>query len=115
MGDEDKIDSSHSSFTLEDSAASNPASDSCRREENLKPQSQYVSSILYHKAEGQTSEAENPDRDESVSTEGDTSNVESSASGLEHGEVPVVKKDEEDSMETSCVCEANYIIIVIYS
>lgn len=113
MEDEDRIDSSHSSFTLEDSMASKPASDSCRKEESLESQNQYVSSIPYHKAEGQTSEAENPDREESVLTKDVISNLESSGSTLEHGEVPVLKNDEEDSMEISCVCEANYIIIVI--
>ncbi|XP_014731098.1 PREDICTED: lysine-specific demethylase 4C isoform X2 [Sturnus vulgaris] len=101
MEDEYRIDSSHSSFTLEDSAASKPVSDSCRKEESLKSQDQYVSSILYCKADGQISEAENPDRRESVSTEDGISNLESSGSHLEHGEVPIVKKDEEDSMEIS--------------
>ncbi|XP_050184665.1 lysine-specific demethylase 4C [Myiozetetes cayanensis] len=51
-------------------------------------------------AEGQTSEAENPDKEESVSTEDDISNLESCGSSLEHGEVPVVKNNEEDGMET---------------
>ncbi|XP_005522736.1 PREDICTED: lysine-specific demethylase 4C isoform X1 [Pseudopodoces humilis] len=102
MEDEDRIDSSHSSFTLEDSVASKPASDSSRKEESLKSQNEYVSSIPYHKAEGQTSEAENPDREESVSTEDGISNLESYGSSLEHGKVPIVKKDEEDSMEISC-------------
>ncbi|NXH42158.1 KDM4C demethylase, partial [Dicaeum eximium] len=105
MEDEDRIDSSHSSFTLEDSVASKIASDSCRKEESLKSQNQYASSILYHKAEGQTSETENPDREESVSREDDISKPESSGSSLEHGEVPTVKKSEEDRMEISCVCE----------
>lgn len=113
--EDDRIDSSNSCFTLEDSVASKPASDSCRKEESLKAQNQYVSSIPHHKAEGEISEAENPDRKESVSTEDDISNLESSGSSLEHGEVPIIKKDEEDSMEISCVCEANYIIIIIYS
>ncbi|XP_051644205.1 lysine-specific demethylase 4C isoform X2 [Manacus candei] len=56
--------------------------------------------IPYHKAEGQTAESENPDKQESVLIEGDISNLESCGSSLEHGEVPVVKKDEEDGMET---------------
>lgn len=113
MEDEDRIDSSRSSFSLEDSVASKIASDRCRTEDNLKSQNQYASSIPYHKGEGQTSEAENPDREESVSTEDGISNLGSSGSSLECGEVPIVKKDEEDRMEISCVCEINYIIIVI--
>ncbi|XP_017663674.1 PREDICTED: lysine-specific demethylase 4C isoform X2 [Lepidothrix coronata] len=56
--------------------------------------------IPYHKAEGQTAEAENPDKQESVLIEDDISNLESCGSSLEHGEVPIVKKDEEDGMET---------------
>lgn len=115
MEDEDSMDSSHSSFTLEDSVASKPPSATCRKEESLKSQNQYVSSIPCCKEDGQTSEAENPDRKESVSTEDNTSNLESSGSPLEHGEVPIVKKDAEDSMEISYVCEGNCIIIVIYS
>lgn len=115
MEDEDRIDSSHSCFTLEDSVGCKAVSDSCRKEESLKSQNQYVSSVPYNKAEGQTSEARNPDRKENVSTEDGISNLESSGSSLEHGEVLIVKKDEEDSMEVSCVCEANYVIIVIYS
>ncbi|RMC19436.1 hypothetical protein DUI87_04047 [Hirundo rustica rustica] len=102
MEDEDRIDSNHSCFTLEDSVASKPASGSCRKEESLKSQNQCVSSVLYHKAEGQTPEAGNPDRKESISSEYGISNLESSGSTLEHGEMPIVKKDEEDSMEISC-------------
>lgn len=113
--EDDRIHSSNSCFTLEDSVASEPTSESCRKEESSKSQNQYVSSVPYHKAEGESSEAENPDRKESVLTEDGVSNLESSGSSLEHGEVPIVKKDEEDSMEISCVCEVNYIIIVIYS
>ncbi|XP_039240440.1 lysine-specific demethylase 4C isoform X4 [Pipra filicauda] len=56
--------------------------------------------IPYHKAGGQTAEAENPDKQESVLIEDDISNLENCGSSLEHGEVPVVKKDEEDGMET---------------
>uniref|UniRef100_A0A8D2QPX5 [histone H3]-trimethyl-L-lysine(9) demethylase n=1 Tax=Zosterops lateralis melanops TaxID=1220523 RepID=A0A8D2QPX5_ZOSLA len=53
----------------------------------------YVSHVS---SEGESSEAENPDRKESVLTEDGVSNLESSGSSLEHGEVPIVKKDEED-------------------
>ncbi|XP_071436806.1 lysine-specific demethylase 4C isoform X2 [Pithys albifrons albifrons] len=83
------------------SVASKPASDSCEKEESLKPRNQCASSIPYHKAEGQTSETENPDKEESVLTEDDTSNVESCGNSLEHGEVPIVQKKEEDGMEIS--------------
>ncbi|XP_027526375.1 lysine-specific demethylase 4C isoform X2 [Neopelma chrysocephalum] len=55
--------------------------------------------IPYHKAEGQTAEVENPDKEENVLIEDDIS-IESCGSSLEHGEVPVVKKDEDDGMET---------------
>lgn len=115
MEDKDSTDSSHSSFTLEDSVASKPPSASCKKEESLKSQNQYVSSKPCCKEDGQTSEAENPHRKESISTEDNNSILESSGSPLEHGEVPIVKKDAEDSMEISYVCEGNYIIIVIYS
>uniref|UniRef100_A0A8C9MI82 [histone H3]-trimethyl-L-lysine(9) demethylase n=1 Tax=Serinus canaria TaxID=9135 RepID=A0A8C9MI82_SERCA len=70
---------------------------------------QYASSIPYHKGEGQTSEAENPDREESVSTEDGIGNLESSGSSLEHGEVTIVKKGEEDRMEVSCEVETKKI------
>lgn len=115
MEDEDRIDSSHFSFSLEESVASKTASDRCRKEDSLKSQNQYVSSIPHSKADEQTSEAENPDREESVSTEDGIGYLENSGSSLEHGEVPIVKKGEEDRVEISCVCETNYIIIVIYS
>ncbi|XP_074877909.1 lysine-specific demethylase 4C isoform X6 [Buteo buteo] len=100
MEDEDRTDSNHPVFTFEDSVARIPASDSCRKEESLKSQNQSVSSIQYHKSEGQASEAENPDKEENVLIEDDVSNLESCGNSLEHGEVPVVKKDEEDGMET---------------
>lgn len=92
-----------------------PASDSCRKKESLKFQNPSVSSMVYHKSEEHASEAENTDKEENVSIEDDVSDLESCGSSLEHGEVPVVKKDEEDGVETSSVCEANYIFIVIYS
>ncbi|XP_029860231.1 lysine-specific demethylase 4C isoform X5 [Aquila chrysaetos chrysaetos] len=100
MEDKDRTDSNHPLFTFEDSVACIPASDSCRNEESLKSQNQSVSSIPYHKSEGQASEAENPDKEENVPIEGDVSDLESCGNSLEHGEVPVVKKDEEDGMET---------------
>lgn len=115
MEDEDRTDYNHPLFTFEDSVAHIPASDICRKEESLKSQNQSVSSIPYRKSEGQASEAENPDKEENVLIEDDVSNLESCGNSLEHGEVPVVKKDEEDGMETLSVCEANYIVIVIYS
>lgn len=115
MEDEDRTDYNHPLLTFEDSVARIPASDSCRKEESLKSQNHSVSSIPYHKSEGQASEAENPDKEENVLIEDDVSNLESCGNSLEHGEVPVVKKDEEDGMDTLSVCEANYIVIVIYS
>ncbi|KAM9587698.1 lysine-specific demethylase 4C isoform 2-T3 [Morphnus guianensis] len=100
MEDEDRTESNHPLFTFEDSVARIPASDSCRKEESLKSQNQSVSSIPYHKSEGQASEAENPDKEENVLIEDDVSDLESCGNSLEHGEVPIVKKDEEDGMET---------------
>lgn len=100
MEDEDRTDYNHPLFTFEDSVARIPASDICRKEESLKSQNQSVSSIPYRKSEGQASEAENPDKEENVLIEDDVSNLESCGNSLEHGEVPVVKKDEEDGMET---------------
>ncbi|XP_049650667.1 lysine-specific demethylase 4C isoform X3 [Accipiter gentilis] len=100
MEDEDRTDYNHPLFTFEDSVAHIPASDICRKEESLKSQNQSVSSIPYRKSEGQASEAENPDKEENVLIEDDVSNLESCGNSLEHGEVPVVKKDEEDGMET---------------
>lgn len=114
MEDGDRTDSNHPVFTFEDSVAHMPASESCKKEESLKSQNQSVSSIPYHKSEGHASEAESPDKDENVLIEDDISNLESCRSSLEHEEVSDVKKDE-DGMEASNVCEANYIIIVIYS
>uniref|UniRef100_A0A8C8ARA5 [histone H3]-trimethyl-L-lysine(9) demethylase n=1 Tax=Otus sunia TaxID=257818 RepID=A0A8C8ARA5_9STRI len=99
--DEDVTDSSHPLFTFEDSVARVPASDSCRKEENLKSQNQFVSSIPYCKSEGQTAETENPDKEENVSVEDDVSNLEGCGSSVEHGELHVVIKDGEDCMETS--------------
>ncbi|KAM6033227.1 lysine-specific demethylase 4C isoform 3-T5 [Chlamydotis macqueenii] len=87
-----------------DSVACTPASDSCRKEESLKSQNQSVSFILHHKSEGHASEAENPDKEENVLIEDDVSDLESCGSSLEHGEVPVVKKDE-DGMETCSSAE----------
>uniref|UniRef100_A0A8C0AZD1 [histone H3]-trimethyl-L-lysine(9) demethylase n=1 Tax=Buteo japonicus TaxID=224669 RepID=A0A8C0AZD1_9AVES len=49
--------------------------------------------------------SENPDKEENVLIEDDVSNLESCGNSLEHGEVPVVKKDEEDGMETLSVLE----------
>ncbi|KAM6109280.1 lysine-specific demethylase 4C isoform 4-T5 [Phoenicopterus ruber ruber] len=99
MEDEDRTYSSHSVFTVEDSAARMPTSDSCRNEESLKSHNQSVSSIPYHNSEGHASETENPDKEENVSIEDDVSDLESCGSSLE--QVPVVKKDEEDGLETS--------------
>ncbi|XP_010123832.1 PREDICTED: lysine-specific demethylase 4C-like, partial [Chlamydotis macqueenii] len=104
MEDEDRTDLSHPLFALEDSVACTPASDSCRKEESLKSQNQSVSFILHHKSEGHASEAENPDKEENVLIEDDVSDLESCGSSLEHGEVPVVKKDE-DGMETCSSAE----------
>ncbi|XP_065716635.1 lysine-specific demethylase 4C isoform X4 [Patagioenas fasciata] len=105
LKEEDKTDSSHPHFTCEDSVACMPASDSCRKEESLKSQNQSVSSIVYPKSEEHASEAENTDKEENVSIEDDVSDLESCGSSLEHGEVPVVKKDEDDGMETSSSAE----------
>ncbi|KAM6035803.1 lysine-specific demethylase 4C isoform 4-T8 [Theristicus caerulescens] len=106
MEDEDRADSSHPLFTFEDSVARMPTSDSCRKEESLKFQNQSVSSIPYCKSEGHASEGANPDKEENVSIEDDVSDLESCGSSLEHREMPVVKKDEEDGMETSSSVEA---------
>ncbi|XP_009070542.1 PREDICTED: lysine-specific demethylase 4C-like, partial [Acanthisitta chloris] len=101
MEDEDRVYSSHPFFAHEDSVASKPASESCKTEENLKPQNQYVSSIPCCEAAGQAPEAENLDKVQRVSMEDGISNLEHSESSLEHGEMPVVKSGEEDGMETS--------------
>ncbi|XP_054665213.1 lysine-specific demethylase 4C isoform X2 [Grus americana] len=105
MEHEDRRDSSHPLFTCDDSVVWMPVSDTCRREESLKSQNQSVSSAPYHKSEGHASEAENPDKEENVSIEDDVSDLESCVSSSEHGEVPVVRKDEEDGMETSSSVE----------
>ncbi|XP_075266708.1 lysine-specific demethylase 4C isoform X2 [Opisthocomus hoazin] len=105
MEDEDRSDSSHHLFTSEDSVAHMPTSGNCIKEESLKSQNQAVSSIPYHKPEAHASQAENPDKQENVSTEDDVSDLESSGSSLEHGEVLVVKRDEDDGMETSSSVE----------
>lgn len=114
MEDENRTDSSHP-LAFEASVACMPTSDSCREEESLTYQNQSVSPIPCRKSEGQASEAENPDKEEDVLIEDDVSDLESCGSTLEHGEVPVVKNNEQDGVETSSVCEANCIIIVIYS
>ncbi|XP_030367687.1 lysine-specific demethylase 4C isoform X4 [Strigops habroptila] len=105
MEDENRTDSSHPLLTFEVSVACMPASDSCRKEESLKSQNQSVSSIPCSKSEGQASKAENPDKEENVLIEDDVSNRESCGSTLEHGEVPVVKNDEKDGVETSSSVE----------
>ncbi|XP_026722604.1 lysine-specific demethylase 4C isoform X2 [Athene cunicularia] len=101
MEDEDTRDSSHPLFTFEDSVVHMPASDSCRKAESLKSKNRLISSIPYCKSGGKTSERENPDKEENVSVEDDVSNLESCVSSMEHGEVHVAKKDEEDRIETS--------------
>ncbi|XP_063176712.1 lysine-specific demethylase 4C isoform X3 [Chroicocephalus ridibundus] len=106
MEDEDRTDSSHPFFTCEGSVASMLASDNCSKEESLKSQNQSVSSVPYHKSEGHASEAEKPNNEENVSIEDDVSDLESCGDSLEHRELPVVKKDEEDGMETSSSLEA---------
>ncbi|XP_074934426.1 lysine-specific demethylase 4C isoform X2 [Phalacrocorax aristotelis] len=105
MEDEDRADSSHPLLTFEDSVAHLPTSDSCRKEENLKSQNQSVSSILYHESEEHASEAENPDKEENILIEDDISDLESCGSSLEHGGMPIVKKNEDDGMETSSSAE----------
>ncbi|NWQ85276.1 KDM4C demethylase, partial [Burhinus bistriatus] len=106
MEHEDRTDSSHSLFICEDSVACMLTSDSSRKEESLKSQDQSLSSVPYDKSEGHASEAENPNREEYVSTEDDVSDLESCGDSLEHGETPIIKKDEEGGMETSSVLEA---------
>ncbi|XP_054042191.1 lysine-specific demethylase 4C isoform X4 [Rissa tridactyla] len=106
MEDEDRTDSSHPFFTCEGSVASMLASDNSSKEESLKSQNQSVSSVPYHKSEGHASEAEKPNNEENVSIEDDVSDLESCGDSLEHRELPVVKKDEEDGMETSSSVEA---------
>uniref|UniRef100_A0A8C4XRB1 [Histone H3]-trimethyl-L-lysine(9) demethylase n=1 Tax=Falco tinnunculus TaxID=100819 RepID=A0A8C4XRB1_FALTI len=72
---------------------------------SLKSPDPPVSSVPYHKSEGQASEAENSDKEENVVIEDDVSGLESCGSSLEHGEVPAVKKDEVDGKETSTEVE----------
>ncbi|NXU72515.1 KDM4C demethylase, partial [Oreotrochilus melanogaster] len=105
MENEDRTDSSHPVVTIEDSLVCIPASDSCRKEENLKSQDHCVSSVPYLKSEEHTPKAENPDKEENVSIEDDASDLEICGSSLEHGEMPLVKIDEEDGMKTSSVLE----------
>ncbi|XP_051498720.1 lysine-specific demethylase 4C isoform X3 [Apus apus] len=105
LENEDRTDSSHPLITCEDSLAYMPASDSCRKEDNLKSLNQCVSSLPYHKSEEHASKAENPDKEENVSTEDDVSgDLEICGSSLEHGEVAIVKNCE-DGMETSSSME----------
>ncbi|XP_010282354.1 PREDICTED: lysine-specific demethylase 4C-like, partial [Phaethon lepturus] len=104
MEHEDRTDSNCPLFTCESSVACMPASDSCRTEESLKSQNQSDSSVPCHKSEGNASEAENTDKEENVLIK-DVSNLENCGSSLKHGEVPIVKKDEEDGMETSSAAE----------
>lgn len=66
-----------------------------------------MSPIPFHESQEHTSEVENPGKEENAFIEDDVSDLESCGSILEHGEVPVAKKDE-DGMETSSVCEANF-------
>ncbi|XP_010018645.1 PREDICTED: lysine-specific demethylase 4C-like, partial [Nestor notabilis] len=108
MEDENRTDSSHPPLTFEVSVACIPASDSCRKEESLKSQDQSVSSIPCRKS---ASEAENTDKEENVLIKNDVSDLESCGSTLEHGEVPVVKNDEKDGMETSSSVEVERLKI----
>ncbi|XP_040435683.1 lysine-specific demethylase 4C isoform X2 [Falco naumanni] len=105
LEDEDRTDSSHPLSIFEDSVVCVPTSDTYRKEESLKSPDRPVSSIPYHKSEGQASEAENSDKEENVLIEDDVSGLESCGSSLEHGEVPAVKKDEVDGKETSSLAE----------
>ncbi|XP_055554652.1 lysine-specific demethylase 4C isoform X4 [Falco biarmicus] len=105
LEDEDRTDSSHPLSIFEDSVVCVPTSDTYRKEESLKSPDPPVSSIPYHKSEGQASEAENSDKEENVLIEDDVSGLESCGSSLEHGEVPAVKKDEVDGKETSSLAE----------
>ncbi|XP_032062117.1 lysine-specific demethylase 4C isoform X2 [Aythya fuligula] len=104
--DEDGADSNDSVITSEDSVACLPISDNCRKEESLKSQYQCMSPIPFHESQEHTSEVENPGKEENAFIEDDVSDLESCGSILEHGEVPVAKKDEEDGMETSSSAEA---------
>ncbi|XP_061200350.1 lysine-specific demethylase 4C-like isoform X3 [Neopsephotus bourkii] len=103
MEDENRTDSSHP-LAFEVSVACMPTSDSCREEESLASQNQSVSPIPCRKSEGQASEAENLDKEENVLIEDGVSDLESCGM-LEHGDVPVVKNDEKDGVETSTSVE----------
>uniref|UniRef100_A0A8C2Y695 [histone H3]-trimethyl-L-lysine(9) demethylase n=1 Tax=Coturnix japonica TaxID=93934 RepID=A0A8C2Y695_COTJA len=103
--DEGKEDSGDSLVTFEDSGACVPTSSSCKKEESLKTQYKSESSIPFLKSAEHNSEAESPAKKVNVSTEDDVSDLESGSS-LGHDEVPVVKKNEDDDMETSNVSEA---------
>lgn len=105
--DEDKEDSSDSLIAFEDSGVCVPISTSCKKEESLKTQYKSKSSIPYLKCQEHNSEAESPAKKVNVSTEDDVSDLESGSS-LSRGEVPVAKRNEDDDMETSNVCEANF-------
>ncbi|XP_015704460.1 lysine-specific demethylase 4C-like [Coturnix japonica] len=103
--DEGKEDSGDSLVTFEDSGACVPTSSSCKKEESLKTQYKSESSIPFLKSAEHNSEAESPAKKVNVSTEDDVSDLESGSS-LGHDEVPVVKKNEDDDMETSNSAEA---------
>uniref|UniRef100_A0A8C0G3U7 [histone H3]-trimethyl-L-lysine(9) demethylase n=1 Tax=Chelonoidis abingdonii TaxID=106734 RepID=A0A8C0G3U7_CHEAB len=99
--DEDKEDSSIASFTPKDSTLPIPTSVSCINEEDdsLKSQNQSVQVESCQKSPGYASfESESLEKEEtnSVSTEDDVSDLESSESsesGLEPGEIPAVRKN----------------------
>ncbi|XP_062455315.1 lysine-specific demethylase 4C isoform X2 [Rhea pennata] len=90
--DEAKTDSSHPPLIFEDSVPILPTPHRCRKEEYLK-------------SEGHISEAESPEKAESISTVDDVSDLESSESSLENGETPFIKKDEDDCTETPSSAE----------
>ncbi|XP_010215446.1 PREDICTED: lysine-specific demethylase 4C [Tinamus guttatus] len=98
--DEDKTDSSHHPPKFEDCVLTQPAPHTCGKEECLKSQNQSMSAIPYPKSPGHVSEAENPEKVESISTEDDVSDLESTQSSLENRETPVIEKDEDDGTET---------------
>ncbi|XP_057268108.1 lysine-specific demethylase 4C-like, partial [Pezoporus wallicus] len=102
MEDENRTDSSHP-LAFEVSVAFMPTSDSCREEESLAFQNQSVSPMPCRKL-GQASEAENPDKEENGLIDDDVSDLESCGM-LDHGEVPVVKNDENDGAEASTSVE----------
>lgn len=105
MEDEDKTSSSHAGFTFEDSGANMPASGCYRKEESWKHRLRSASSMAYHKPEKQASETGNPNKEDYVSLKAGVSDLENRESRLEHGVVPVVKKDEDNGVETSSVCK----------